>query len=219
MAAKAPPVRLSSPAAPPGRARVRRLLIFGFIAAGMALVLGVLLIAGMWLAREAKKAEPIAGITITVDASAAPHAEEIEHAARAFLQRRLRAAGYEPPPQPLAIDVVFQKIGVEKYEIDGRVVEADRVRLEIGFRDAAGKRLKTLTASPPVQNDERVGRGDAGILLNKQIYNRTVDQILSMDLPAPVEFETRAGERWHDPERSDRAWSRSPRPSFSRRAT
>jgi hypothetical protein len=134
------------------------------------------------------QSDPIAGITIDVDPGNAVDPESIDHAARAFLNRRLREVGYDRARlPPLHIDVDFQSVGVVEYVVGDKVVQVDDVLLEIVFRDADGRELQTVSIQPEMHESEEF-QYDAGISLNIAAYDRAVSEILEVALPAPEEL-------------------------------
>ena len=165
-------------------------LIPVLIVAGVigVLALVVLIVAVRWFTTELAKADPIPGITIEVDTGGAVKPDRVEHAARAYLQRRLRAAGYDQAGVgPLRIEVNFQKVGEIKYQHAGKMISVDDVRLELSFYDSAGKLLKRIRRKPKMGQSEEF-QFDAEIGLNETVYGRAVGQILDMKLPRPDEL-------------------------------
>lgn len=182
--------RVSVQAMPPG-GRQTSWLVPALVVAGVVGVLAVvvLIVAVRWFVAELGKADPIPGVTIEVDTGGAVDPKGIEHAARAFLQRRLRAAGYDRAGVgPLRIEVNFNKVGEIKYQYADKTVTADEVQLELSFYDEAGKRLKTITQRPQMSEREEF-KYDPEIGLNKTVYGRAVGQILKLKLPRPEELQ------------------------------
>lgn len=144
----------------------------------IAMVLGY-----RWFRDELAKADPIPGITVTVDPGGAPNPKSTEHAAHAFLNRRLRELGYtDSTENPLTIAVKFKKNGTEKYEVGAKTIEADRLRVELQFKNAAGK-TKTIHIDPQAPGVQSVGPGDAGIGMNMAMYDRAVGELRKAKLP------------------------------------
>ena len=168
------------------RSRKRHLLLLGVLLVG-SIVVGATVLFVVTLrsfVEDVGKADPIPGITIVVDTGSALDASGMEHAARAFLNRRLREAGFDQPGlDPLHIYVSFISTGTAEYTSGARKVPVDIVRLELAFYDAKGTHLKTIELDSEPQETERVG---SAAELNKAAYGRAVDQIREMDLPQPT---------------------------------
>ena len=160
-------------------------LLGGF---GVFCTAALLIAAVRWVGNELAKADPIPGITIVVDTGNAVDPKGIEHAAHAYLNRRLREAGYDEQSfDPLRIEVQFVKVGAMEYiDVDKKVL-ADKVRVDVKFHDAAGKHLKTISAQPKMDAREEF-KYDAEISLNKTVYGRAVGQLLHMEIPSPAEL-------------------------------
>ena len=141
------------------------------------------------LTKIEKKADPIPGITVTVDIGNAPDAHNIEHAAHAYLNRRLREVGFEKGDQTASrISVVFKKVGVQKYEFGREIIDADLVSVEITFFNAAGKQILSIRTEPPAPNSQRVSSGATKLAMKIAMYNRAVSGILKVKLPTPEEL-------------------------------
>jgi hypothetical protein len=180
--------RIGVKSAPPVQRRTSW-LVPALIAAGVLGVLAIiaLVIAARLFAAELAKADPIPGITIEIDTGGAVDPKRVEHSARAFLQRRLREAGYDQAGRPLRIEVNFKKVGESQYQHGDKQVSVDDVQLELRFFDANGKQLKTVRQKPNMLGTEEF-QFDAEIELNKTVYGRAAGQILEMKLPRPEEL-------------------------------
>jgi hypothetical protein len=178
---------------PQPASNTRRLLVWVL---ALGAILGILFLGLAYLGirsflGELAKADPIQGVTIVVDPGNAVEAERIEHAAHAYLNRRLRELGFDRPGiAPLRIEVSFKTTGALDYKQNDKTISVDEVRLELAFHDAAGKHLKTVVAAPKMYGQEEI-KYDAEIELNKTAYARAVSQILKMDLPSPTELRSK----------------------------
>ena len=174
----------------PSVSRHRSFILWGGVICGTIAVamLVLIILAFRWVVTELAKADSIPGITIVVDTGNAVDAKGIEHAAHAYLNRRLRELGFDRAGMnPLRIEVIFRKIGQIEYAATGKNVFADKVQLELIYYDAAGNHLKTLKAEPKMHGSEDF-KYNAEIELNKAAYGRTVSLILEIDLPRPAEL-------------------------------
>jgi len=198
----------------------RHPLVLGIAAAAAAVLTGgVVLVAilGYRFNRELKKADPIPGITVTVDASNAPDARSVERAAHAYLNRRLRAAGFEQGDQTASrISVDFKKVGATKYEFGSEIVDTDLVSVEITFFNAQGKQILSIRTEPDAPDSQRVRSGATELAMKMAMYNRAVSGILNVKLPSPEELraeEKNPGLFQSEPSSADIAgWKEFPLP-------
>lgn len=185
------PPEYSQPAHAPPQSSGKKALVLGVAALGVFVFLlcTLLFIAGVvWVVRNASKADPIPGITIVVDTGNAIDKKGTDHAAHAYLNRRLRELGYDQPGVgPLRVEVKFLKVGEVAYQVADRQVVAEEVELRLEFIDQNGRHLKTVT-SPPKMHQTESFKYDAAIELNKAAYGRAVSQILHVQLPRPDEL-------------------------------